>query len=68
MSVALTRPDLVEALVVEDISPRISSSIGLIPNFIEAMKRVSLSSSNLTLSQVHCLMLYKHLRFFKVNS
>ena len=52
MCLSLSRPDLVESLIVEDISPRVSSSIGLIPNFIEAMKRAELSSPDLSLSQV----------------
>lgn len=51
MCLSLTRPKVVESLVVEDISPRVSSSIGLIPNFIEAMKRAKLSSPDLSLSQ-----------------
>jgi len=51
MCLSLSRPDLVESLIVEDISPRVSSSIGLIPNFIEAMKRAELSSPDLSLSQ-----------------
>ena len=52
MCLSLTRPEVVESLLVEDISPRVSSSIGLIPNFIEAMKRAELSSPDLSLSQV----------------
>ena len=52
MCLSLSRPELIETLIVEDISPRISSSIGLIPNFIEAMKRVTLSTQDLTMSQV----------------
>lgn len=51
MCLSLSRPELVESLIVEDISPRISSSIGLIPNFIEAMKRATLSAEDLPLSQ-----------------
>jgi len=51
MCLSLSRPELVESLIVEDISPRISSSIGLIPNFIEAMKRAELSRADLSLSQ-----------------
>jgi len=51
MCLSLSRPELIETLIVEDISPRISSSIGLIPNFIEAMKRVTLSTQDLTMSQ-----------------
>ena len=55
MCLSLSRPELVESLIVEDISPRISSSIGLIPNFIEAMKRAKLSAEDLPLSQVRHL-------------
>ena len=52
MYLALSRPEFVESLIVEDISPRVSSSIGLLPNFIEAMKRAELSRADLPLSQV----------------
>ena len=51
MCLSLSRPELVESLIVEDISPRISSSIGLIPNFIEVMK-IAMSAEDLPWSQV----------------